>query len=178
MVRRKHVIIVDHEKCLKDQPNVGHNRWHPDIPPILEVNPGDTVVIQCRDGVDGQVSRHSTHEDVRAINAHRIHPLTGPIFVRGAEPGDLLEVKIIDIETTDHGVNAILGDSGFLQEISTPYLVHWELSGGYATSKSIPGVRIPGKPHMGIMGVAPSKSLLGQIVARQAELIRRGQWGH
>ena len=60
---------------------------------------------------------------------------------------------------------------GFLRDLfPTPFVVHWEMAGGFAVSEQIPGVRIPGAPFMGVMGVAPSHELLDRIVAREAEL--------
>lgn len=175
MNKKKHEIRVDRDKPLRDQAHLGHNRWHPDIPPILSVDPGDIVVIECLDAIDGQLSRHSTHEDVSNMNSHRVHPLTGPISVNGAEPGDLLEVKIIDVESSDFGVAEISPGFGFLREsFPNAYLTRWELDGGFATSEDLPGVRIPGNPFMGVMGVAPSRSLMEQIKSRESELDSRG----
>jgi formamidase len=105
----------------------------------------------------------------------RIHPLTGPVYVEGAEPGDLLAVKIDEILPADRGFTMIMPGFGFLRDVfTTPFLVHWEMSGGFAQSEQLPGVRIPGAPFMGVMGVAPSHDLLDRIVAREAELLGRG----
>jgi formamidase len=64
---------------------------------------------------------------------------------------------------------------GFLRDLfTTPFLVHWEMANGFAVSPQLPGVRIPGAPFMGVMGVAPSHELLQRIVAREANLVARG----
>jgi formamidase len=71
-------------------PDGGHNRWYPDIPPVLGVAPGEAVLIDTRDGLDGQITWTSTNDDVRAIEMRRGHPRTGPVFVEGAKPGELV----------------------------------------------------------------------------------------
>jgi formamidase len=83
---RVHEIELDLTKSLVDDPRAGHNRWHPDIPAVLRCAPGDTVALQARDGYDGQINRDSTAADVMAMDAARIHPLTGPVYVEDAEP--------------------------------------------------------------------------------------------
>jgi formamidase len=164
-------IQVDIEKPLSAQRYIGHNRWHPAIPPVLGVSPGDCVVIECLDGLDGQLRRDSTHEDVDNLAAYRVHPLTGPIWIEGAEPGDLLQIEILHVESSDFGTAEIIaGDAGILRELfPRSYLTRWELRDGYATSVDLPGVRIRGQPFMGVMGVAPSKQLLARIISRERE---------
>jgi formamidase len=108
-------------------------------------------------------------------NPRLVHPLTGPVFVEGAEPGDLLAIKIDEIVTADRGFTIILPGFGYLRDIfKEPFVVHWEMVNGFAFSANLPGVRIPGAPFMGIMGVAPSHELLSRITAREAELASRG----
>ena len=105
----------------------------------------------------------------------RVHPLTGPVHVDGAEPGDLLAVKIEQIIPASRGYTMISPGFGFLRDLfATRFLVHWEMANGFAVSPQLPGVRIPGAPFMGVMGVAPSRELLERIVAREADLAARG----
>ena len=168
-------IAIDRAKTLTEEPGKGHNRWHPDIPPLVRLNPGEVIGLETRDGVDGQVKPTSTVAEVGRVNLQVVHPLTGPIYVNGAEPGDLLEVKIVEIEPQPFGFTAQLPGFGFLRDIFTePYLVRWEIAQGFATSPDLPGVRIPGAPFMGVMGLAPSHALLEQINRREAELAKRG----
>src|SRR5258708_30045519 len=105
----------------------------------------------------------------------RIHPLTGPVHVDGAEPGDLLAVRIEQIVPASRGFTVIMPGFGFLRDLfTTPFVVHWEMANGFARSEQLPGVRLRGAPFMGVMGVAPSHELLQKIVAREAELLSRG----
>lgn len=169
-------VHLDPEKILAEQQaGRGHNRWHPDISPAVRVASGSTVEMHTIDGLDRQIKRGTTAADLASIDMGRIHPLTGPVYVEGAEPGDLLAVKIEAIDTADRGFTMVMPGFGFLREhFTTPYLVHWEMSGGFAYSRDLPGVRIPGAPFMGVMGVAPSHELLKRINAREADLLSRG----
>src|SRR5215472_6497364 len=85
-------IRIDRSKRLSEEPLTGHNRWHPDIPPVLRVDPGDTVVMETRDAFDGIFSPATTVDEMRRMDLNlvlsRVHPMTGPVFVNGAEPGD------------------------------------------------------------------------------------------
>ena len=170
-----HELHVDPSIPVRREAARCHNRWHPDIPPALSCQPGDDVVLTTRDAVDGQLSMASTHEDVGRADRSIVHPLTGPIFVDGAEPGDLLAVEVLDVQPGAFGYTAQFPGFGFLSdEFPAPFLARWELAGGYATSPDLPGIRIPGRPFMGIMGVAPSRDLLERISAREQELAAGG----
>ena len=124
-------IEIDRGKRLRDQPTTGHNRFHPDIPPLVTVDEGEEVVLATRDGVDGQLSPGTTEADLPKMEAGAIHPLTGPVFVKGARPGDVLEVEFLDIAAQPHAFTAIVPGLGFLRDVfTTPYLVHWQIRDG------------------------------------------------
>jgi formamidase len=170
-----HRVSVDLSKPLAQEPHTGHNRWHPDIPPIVRAASGDRVILQTRDALDGQVTPETTTEQVGAVNLDVVHPLTGPVFVNDAEPGDLLEVRIVDIEPATTGFTVQIPGFGFLRdEFPEPFIVHWQMADDYAVSPDLPGVRIPGGPFPGTIGVAPSRALLETIAAREQDLIGRG----
>src|SRR5215210_9345999 len=95
---KEHVVSVDPFKPLAEEPRTGHNRWHEAIEPVVEVDPGDTVIYETRDAFDGQLNGGSTEEDVAGLDLNPVHPLTGPVYVKGAEPGDLLEMELVHIE--------------------------------------------------------------------------------
>src|SRR5580704_12124178 len=159
---REHHICVDYGQPLAAQPHVvGHNRWHPAIRPVLRIDPGDSLVLQTFDAMDGQLSMASTAADAAAASQHRVHPMTGPVHVNGAEPGDLLAVRIDDIEPGSFGYTSQVPRSGLLrQEFPEPFLVRWEIGGGYAVSPDLPGIRISDQSFPGVVGVAPSAALL------------------
>ena len=106
-----HTIRIDRSKQLHAEPHTGHNRWHPDIPPVLRVDPEDSVVMETRDAFDGIVTPDTTVDDLRRLDLSAafslLHPLTGPVFINGAEPGDLLEVQIVDIRPQPFGFTTI-----------------------------------------------------------------------
>ena len=168
-------IELDLSKRCADEPDKGHNRWHPAIPPALEVEQGEEVVLQTRNAIDGGVTPTSTPEDLRNIDLNLVHALTGPVYVKGAAPGDLLQVDIEHIEPAKWGFTTIIPGFGFLQDsFHDPFVVHWNIQDGYAESPGLPGVRVPGAPFMGTIGVAPSEEMRREIVAREADLSRRG----
>jgi formamidase len=104
-----------------------------------------------------------------------IHPLTGPVLVKGARPGDLLEVEFVDIVPQRWAFTAIMPGLGFLRDVmTTPFLVHWDIADGFATSRQLPRVRVPGGPFMGVSGVAPSGAQVEAWTRREAELLGRG----
>jgi formamidase len=172
---KTHVVKIDRSKPLAEEPRVGHNRWHEAIPPVVKVQPGDRVVMETRDAFDGQIKPGGNAEDVRRADLGPVHPLTGPIYVEGAEPGDLLEVKIQEIAPQPFGYTVQAPGFGFLRDVfPEPHIVQWEIKGGFAESKDLPGVRIPGAPFMGVIGVAPSKELRETVRAREAAVASRG----
>lgn len=169
-------ISINRDLPLGQEPNKGHNRWHPDIPAIATVRPGESVAIETRDALNGQVKPGMTGADIDNFAVNVAHPLTGPLCIEGTKPGDLLAVHIEKIEPQPRGYTSFRGpDFGFLRnDFPYKYLVHWEIEGAYARSPQIPGVAIPGAPFMGVMGVAPSHELMAIIVEREAELAAKG----
>src|SRR5262245_40231317 len=175
MAAGSHIIRIDRSKPLRDEPYTGHNRWHPDILPALRVDPGDTVALETRDAFDGAITSATTATDLHRADLNVVHPLTGPVFINGAEPGDLLEVHIVEIAPQPFAYTTIVPGFGFLREFfPTPFLIKWTIAGGVAVSPDLPDVGIPGGPFMGVMGVAPSHQRLAQLTAREDDLLRRG----
>ena len=168
-------IEIDRRKRLKEEPHKGHNRWHPGIPPILEVEPGEEVAIEARDASDGQIRPGMTVADLEGMDTKVGHPLTWPVYVKGARPGDLLEIEYTDVVAQPHGWTRIRPGGGFLRDLFTePYLVHWEMDGAWASSPQLPGVRISNGSFMGTAGVAPSPFQLREWTEREARLLVRG----
>ncbi len=171
----RHEVRIDASKPLKAEPTTGHNRWHPDIPPIVRVDPGDEVILETRDARDGQLTPTSGSSDAGRVNLNVVHPLTGPVYVNGAEPGDLLEVKILEVEPAPWAFTCQIPGFGFLREYFTePYLVRWRIADGFAESEELPRIRIKGAPFPGTIGLAPSRSLMQIIAKREKELLDRG----
>ena len=168
-------IEIDRGKRLKEEPSKGHNRWHPDIPPILRVDPGEEVTLETRDASDGQILSETTVKDFAGMDTKVGHPLTGPVYVNGAEPGDLLEIEYLDIVPQHRGWTRIRPGAGFLRDLFTePFLAHWDIRDGWATSAQVPGVRIPNGSFMGTAGLAPSRAQMDGWRRREAALVEAG----
>ena len=152
-----------------------HNRWHPDLEPVASVALGEEITLETRDGLDGQLSRASTHEDAGRLDLGLGHPLTGPVWVEGAEPGDQLEVELASYEVADYGVTAVIPGFGFLADLfPDPYVVHWDIEDGYARSSALPGVSVPEDVFAGVIGVAPSHALMEEIRGREQAIANAG----
>lgn len=162
---------------LAEQKELGHNRWHPDIPPLFECDPGDEVILETP-GYDDYQLLDQDNDDIHTVDLTRTHPLAGPVRVRGAEPGDLLVVELMDVQPLS-GIgysNILPGMGGPLKDwFPNGYKTVWDLHGVYATSRHIPGVRIPAISHPGITGVAPSHELLEQWNRREDPLVARDE---
>ena len=168
-------IAVDATRPLAAEPGSGHNRWHPEIEPIATVEPGATITLETRDGIDGQLTAASTADDVRQLDLGLGHPLTGPIAVLGAKPGDVLEVELVAFEPTEVGVTAIIPGFGFLaDEFSEPFLAVWEIDSGRARSAQVPGVAVAGDMFPGTIGLAPSHELMASSRRREEGIRARG----
>jgi formamidase len=161
------------EHCA-DDPNC-FNRYHPAIPPVARVGPGDVVVIETRDAFDSNLNLESTPEDVTALDLNLVHPMTGPVHVEGAGPGDVLAVTLMDIEPDQYGYTVIVPGFGFLRDrFPDPYIVNWKLDRLAATSDQIANVRIPIAAFMGSVGVLPGEAETDRFLAREAELAAAG----
>jgi len=152
-----------------------HNRWHPEIDPVAVVAPGDVVTLETRDGLDGQLTRESTHADCARFDDGLAHPLTGPLLVDGADAGDVLEVELLEYATPAFGVNCVIPGFGFLADVFTePFLVPWELDGADARSRELPGIAVPACVHAGVIGLAPSHELMEAQRAREERIRAAG----
>jgi formamidase len=137
---------------------------------VASVEPGEEVRFEVRDSRDRLIGPASDHDDLLCIPSIA-HPLTGPLEVRGAEAGDVLELEVLAYETDDFGWTAIWPGSGFLGDLfDRPFLARWELVDGVARSEQVPGVAVPACMHAGVIGVAPSQELFERARDREAEL--------
>ena len=130
-----------------------HSVWDRSLQPRLRIDPGDVVHVECADASGGQVKPGmSTTEYVR-IDRTRIHALTGPIWIEGAETDDVLQVDVLTTMHAGWGWTSVVEGLGFLKErFREPSLFHWLLE-GESTSSLAPAV-VPVRPFLGVMGVA------------------------
>lgn len=157
-------------------PRNGHNRWHPHVEPELRIDPGDTVEMTTIDAADGQLHEPMTVDDLKSsFTPFRVHPLTGPVFVNGAEPGDLLAVHLIEIVPGETGFTLTAPGRGLMpDEFPGPILAHWRIEDGKARSPQLPGIAVPGAPFLGTIGVAPSLDRLRRANAREEAAAQAG----
>lgn len=132
-----------------------HYQWNNGLAPRLTIQPGDTVTLECRDAADGHYAPHRTAEEMAGPRQSKGHPLTGPIYIEGADPGDSLAIEVLSFEHKGWGWTRCSPSGGLLPGEFEPTLKLWELKDGYADFK--PGIRIPLEPFCGIMGVAPAE---------------------
>ncbi|KAI5475570.1 putative formamidase [Pseudohyphozyma bogoriensis] len=172
------VIKVDPFKPADEQKGL-HNRWHPDIPPVCSVKQGEVFKVEINEWTGGQIKNSDDADDVANVDLTKIHYLSGPIAVEGAEPGDALVVEILDVTPFPEmpwGYTGIFelenGGGLFAKEFkSRAAKAIWDFEGVYASSRHIPGVRFAGVSHPGLIGTAPSAELLATWNKREKELI-------
>jgi acetamidase/formamidase len=134
-----------------DRQQVRH-RWNRAYPPVVTIASGDQVTLEMRDSSDGQVHPDMTQEEFAAIDRLRIHALTGPVAVAGAEPGDALEIEIVKYEHHGWAWTSVMPGLGALGDEITANFVHfWKLEGDQ--TRSMPGVTLDLHPFCGIIGV-------------------------
>jgi acetamidase/formamidase len=137
---------------------VVHAFWDRSYPPRVEIEAGDTVIFECREAVDGQVTPDSGHDAVANLDFSRIHPLTGPVFVKGAQLGDTLEVEILNLKHKGWGWNGHLPGFGLLaDDFDYPFVQHWRLEENSCFFRDSDKVEVPFEPFCGVMGVAASE---------------------
>jgi len=171
------VLEVDFQKPAADQPNL-HNRWHPDIPSVGKIAPGETVKIECLDWTGGQIGNNDSADDVKNVDLTKVHYLSGPFEIESAEPGDVLVVEIQDVQPFQDRLWGFTGvfdrrnGGGFLDEhFEQAAKAIWDFEGIFCSSRHIPGVRFAGLIHPGIMGCAPSPQILAEWNRRESELV-------
>lgn len=145
-----------------------HNKFSNSIPPVLHVNSGAVIEAYTEEATDGQLTLDSDTAALMNISFDPIHPLTGPVFVEEAEPGDVLAVKLHKIEIGNWGWTAILPGFGFLaDEFTTPHIKTFSLDSNDTHVQFSENIQIPVKPFAGVLGVAPpTDSLLSTIPPR------------
>ncbi|MFM9425446.1 formamidase [Variovorax sp. GrIS 2.14] len=171
------LIKVDLTKSPTENENI-HNRWHPDIPMACWVNPGDDFILETFDWTGGFIKNNDSADDVRDIDLTTVHYLSGPVGVKGAEPGDLLVVDLLDIGAKQDslwGFNGFFSKKnggGFLTEhFPEAQKSIWDFKGMFTSSRHIPGVNFAGLIHPGLIGCLPDKSMLDMWNTREQQLI-------
>ena len=133
-----------------------HYGWDNSLKPVLEVTPGETLTLETIDASGGQLSAASTVESVAALDFSKVNPVTGPVSVLGAEPGDALQVKLLEFRPSGWGWTANIPGFGLLAEdFPDPHLKVWRFEGDVAEFAD--GIRVPLKAFPGTIGLAPAE---------------------
>lgn len=132
--------------------------WDNAIDPVLEIEPGETVILHARDASDEQIQKDSTAKDIANIDFSHVNPISGPVFVKGANPGDALAVEILELRPGDWGWTALIPGFGLLaDEFTEPWLRISPIDTGNATVQFSDRVSLPLRPFPGTIGVAPGE---------------------
>ena len=171
------LIKVDLKESPYNNPMV-HNRWHPDIPIATWVNPGDDFILETYDWTGGAIKNDDSADDVRDVDLTTVHFLSGPVGVKGCEPGDLLVVDLLDIGARD---DSLWGFNGFFSKTNgggflTEHFPHaqksiWDFNGMFTKSRHIPGVEFAGLIHPGLIGCLPDQKMLDTWNEREVDFI-------
>jgi acetamidase/formamidase len=135
-----------------------HFGWDNTLEPSHRITPGETLNFEILDAGGGQFSRQATLETLAGLDFGKVNPVTGPIFIEGAEPGDALEVELLDFRTSGWGWTANIPGFGLLaDQFTDPHLIVSEHDS--SSAKFLPGLaHVPIKPFTGVIGVAPAES--------------------
>ena len=129
-----------------------HSKWNRALRPRLTIAPGDTVHMECVDSSGAQVHPAMTLPEYLKIDRDLIHALTGPVSVDGAEPGDVLQVDILDLQHKGWAWTSVVSGLGFLKRrFAEPFLFIWKLE--EQVSRSLAPAVVPLRPFCGVMGV-------------------------
>jgi acetamidase/formamidase len=132
-----------------------HLGWDRALPPAVEVEPGGELELVLADCFDGQLEADATPGDVARLELARANPLTGPVHVHGARPGDALAVELLDVEVGDVGWTTILPGFGLLaDDFPDPHVVVSEVRADGVGFGDL--ARLPYAPFLGTIGVAPT----------------------
>jgi len=132
----------------------------------LTVKPGEAVEFEVVDASGGQLSKESSAEEITSLDFGKINPVTGPVYIDGAEPGDSLKITLESFKPSGWGWTANIPGFGLLaDQFQEPALINWL----YDAETMAPALwsdkaKIPLKPFTGTIGVAPAESGLHSIV--------------
>jgi acetamidase/formamidase len=132
--------------------------WDNSIEPALEIESGQAVLLHVRDASDEQISRNSGVDDVLELDFSHVNPVSGPIYVKGAEPGDALAVEVLELRPQAWGWTAIIPGFGLLaDEYDEPWLRISDVDAERGRIRFSERVTLPYRPFPGTLGVAPAE---------------------
>jgi len=141
------------------RPDAYNYVWDNSIEPALEIESGETIELHVRDASDEQIHEGSGVEDVSKLDFSHVNPVSGPVFVKGAEAGDVLQVELVEFKPKDWGWTAIIPGFGLLaDEFPEPWLRISQVDMASSRVRWSDGVTLPHRPFPGTLGVAPGEA--------------------
>lgn len=143
-----------------------HFGWDHSIPPAQMVAPGSTILFECHDSGSGHFTPASTAADVATLDFSKVNPVTGPVFVEGAQPGDALKITIDGFQPSGFGWTANIPGFGLLaDQFTESALLLWK----YDAASMAPALysdkgKVPLKAFPGTIGVAPAEPGVHSVV--------------
>ncbi len=137
-----------------------HHGWSRDAEPVYRATPGEVVELEVIDASGGAITPETTVDDLAAIDFSKMLPLTGPIHLDGAEPGDAIKATILAFAPSGWGWSAVTTNFGILaDQFPDPALKIWTYDPADPTSAMYNDIaRVPLKPFPGVIGVAPGEA--------------------
>jgi acetamidase/formamidase len=141
------------------RPDAYNYVWDNSIEPALELESGEAVELHVRDASDEQIHKGSGVEDVSKLDFSHVNPVSGPVFVKGATTGGVLEVELLEFKAKDWGWTAIIPGFGLLaDEFPEPWLRISEVDADAGRVRFAEGITLPHRPFPGTLGVAPAEA--------------------
>ncbi len=142
-----------------------HHGWNNAFAPVLTIAPGASIEFETLDASSGQLSAKSTADDLKKLDLGRVNPVTGPVFIDGARPGDALKVTVLSFKPSGWGWTGNIPGFGLLaDQFPEARLHHWHYDPGLAPAMYGPGGRVPLRPFTGTIGVAPAAPGLHSVI--------------
>lgn len=143
-----------------------HHGWNNANTPVLRIAPGESISFETVDSSGGQLSAASTLADLGKLDFAKVNPVTGPVYIDGAEPGDAVKVTLLSFAPSGWGWTANIPGFGLLaDQFKDPHLHIWKYDAAtLAPALYGPGGRVPLKPFCGTIGLAPAEAGLHSVV--------------
>jgi len=142
-----------------------HHGWNNQFAPVLKIKPGETISLETVDASSGQLNPKSNADDLRKLDLSFVNPVTGPIYVDGAKPGDALKITFLSYRPSGWGWTGNIPGFGLLaDQFPDAKLHHWNYDPGLKPAMYGPGGRVPLRPFAGTIGVALAEPGLHSII--------------
>jgi acetamidase/formamidase len=136
-----------------------HHGWDNATPAVVRIAPGESLEFDVVDASGGQLGADSAAKDLNRLDFSRVNPVTGPVYIEGARPGDLLKVTLLSFAPSGWGWTANIPGFGLLaDQFKQPALQVWHYD-AHTLAPAAFGrwAKVPLKPFTGTIGLAPAE---------------------